>query len=535
MVRIWLTSLALMKPGLALVVAILWVETSPAWDSLSSVNATKQWIRDCAGSYRETTIPGSGLHVTTVDLNWRDFRGKELQPLGKLPHLRELTLYQADLTGVRLDVLKRCSHLKKLDLSYSRIDSRQLRHLATLQELEELTLGGDKIEEVDWAYLCSRIPQLRKLTLNRLHLTERHLASLGQLTRLETLDLTLSTTTDRGLAHLRPLVLLKELNLEATKVTGAGMVHLKPLVGLTRLEVSWLQLGPSDLVILKDLPRLEEIRMGDPWEAEKLVALKSLRHLSFRIRPIKVDVLAKLLAVLKLESVSGLETSAGTVGLLRNHPSLTGLSIDGPIVTDEFLTQLTGNAKQLQHLGIGHQTALTDKGLRTLGDLPRLRTLIVDVLSDHVLAGIQTCNQLEELHARATPRVTDKGLELLSTLPRLRELALTNSKVSPEGVKALSRLASLQHLRLWGTPVTDDWLPAFGAMRNLRFLDVSSSTLTDARLTDLATLVNLNTLVLGKGVTETGAARLRKCLPGVQIIGAKGTPSAETHPALIME
>jgi len=87
------------------------------------------------------------------------------------------------------------------------------------------------------------------------------LARIGQLRRLEYLDLAHSPVTDAGLAHLQGLTALQFLSLDDTKISDAGLVHLKGLARLQTLLLGLTTVGDAGLPHLKPLTALKMLSL----------------------------------------------------------------------------------------------------------------------------------------------------------------------------------------------------------------------------------------------------------------------------------
>ena len=89
--------------------------------------------------------------------------------------------------------------------------------------------------------------------------TDADLIPIGQLSRLEYLNLSGSQISDAGLRHVRGLTILRRLYLHSTPISDAGLVNLK---GLARLEVLTLvdtKITDAGLPYLRGLHRLREL------------------------------------------------------------------------------------------------------------------------------------------------------------------------------------------------------------------------------------------------------------------------------------
>lgn len=113
-------------------------------------------------------------------------------------------------------------------------------------------------------------------------------------------------------------------------------------------------------------------------------------------------------------------------GLVRAD-FLTGVST----CSDEKLAVLLPVKENIAQLDLG-RTKITDAGLKTVAELPRL----------------------VQLDLRQTA-VTDAGLEALTKLKNLQSLNLYGTQVTDAGLKQLAAIKSLKSVYLWGTKATD--------------------------------------------------------------------------------
>ena len=104
----------------------------------------------------------------------------------------------------------------------------------------------------------NQLPFARRIRLDYTHLTNRGMASLQRLTRLEDLSLRSTKVSDAGLAHLAKLRSLRRLDLSYTDITDAGLVHLKQLSSLESVDLDGTRVTPEGIHRLKQaLPALK--------------------------------------------------------------------------------------------------------------------------------------------------------------------------------------------------------------------------------------------------------------------------------------
>jgi len=122
-----------------------------------------------------------------------------------------------------------------------------------------------------------------------------------------------------------------------------------------------------------------------------------------------------------------------------------------------------------------------------------------------VRAGVGDTIQLEH-----TP-LTDRDLATIGELKKLRVLLLDDprGRFSAAGIGQLTRLAGLEHLRIRGRGIDDAALAEVARIRSLRILNVPQATITDDGLAVLKVLPHLVQLRFGSPqVTDAGMKTL---------------------------
>ena len=144
---------------------------------------------------------------------------------------------------------------------------------------------ASKVTDAGYAALKD-LPRLRKLVLNKPHatapplasiaacgqlrtlalvdggLTDADLAGLKKLTRLESLDLSQNPrVTDKGMAVVKALERLEFLYLAGTSITDAGLFELRPLDGLRTLNVTGTKVTADGAEkFVDEMPNLRAVR-----------------------------------------------------------------------------------------------------------------------------------------------------------------------------------------------------------------------------------------------------------------------------------
>jgi hypothetical protein len=102
-----------------------------------------------------------------------------------------------------------------------------------------------------------------RLSLGSTPATDKVLAQVANLHRLQRLDLSSSPVTDAGLAHLKDLTNLVALNLNNTEVTDAGLAHLSGLTNLTQIDLGFTQITDAGLIHLNAMSKLSAVYVTD--------------------------------------------------------------------------------------------------------------------------------------------------------------------------------------------------------------------------------------------------------------------------------
>jgi hypothetical protein len=128
-------------------------------------------------------------------------------------------------------------------------------------------------------------------------------------------------------------------------------------------------------------------------------------------------------------------------------------------------------------------------------------------------------DEVEKLDLAGT-QVTDAGLVHLKDLTALGALSLSGTQAADSSLVHVKGLTTLRVLSLSGTRVTDAGLIRLKGLTGLEELYLYGTQVTDASLVHLKGLMTLHVLgIADTGVTPTGAAELRKALPGCRILG----------------
>lgn len=274
-----------------------------------------------------------------------------------------------------------------------RVLKDSLQDLPWLEELQILVETSD-----DFANL-QNLKRLKRLTLsNWSH--DVHFECLAESRELEVLEFT-GEGKHPNFEHLEQFQNLRELSIQSEPVDDEAMAHV---AGLPRLERLVLECNISDEG-LKPL--------------ERLGSLKKLMINARSVTDAGAESLKKLTRLNEL-SINGTKMTDRALESLVHLSCLRSLSLKGEHFTGEALSRLNRNLTSLTLSGLTRPISDADlKSLEGLVSLERLR----------IFAG---------LHYRRT-FITDRGLQTLKQLPRLKEVCFESPYVTKAGIAELKR------------------------------------------------------------------------------------------------
>lgn len=206
----------------------------------------------------------------------------DLEGLEGLTYLEELNLMSCkNLTDKSFALLGKLIKLKKLFLSYTQISC--LKGFEKLINLQELFLHGCiNLKESELVRIVG-FKNLKELSLEDCSKIDHiSLACIGQLSSLESLNLTNTNITDEGLEEIENLINLKELNIaRCNKITNKGMEFIGKLMNLEGLDLmACINLTDESLPHIANLVNLNTLFLTD---CEKLTSqgIKCLLCLKF--------------------------------------------------------------------------------------------------------------------------------------------------------------------------------------------------------------------------------------------------------------
>jgi hypothetical protein len=292
-----------------------------------------------------------------------------------------------------------------------------------------IAVGGPKTASEDLAPLADH-PELERLQITgTVDLSDQVFAFLSQTDQLVSINLQGNRITDEGLLRLPPLSQVHSLHLASTQSTGGV---LKRLRGSPLQDVSFARLTDKGAAGLREFPSLVRLNLrGSPIGSAGLQCLAPLR----------------LLESLQLSQCRNLQD--GDFTLLRDLPRLSTLDLQQTAAGDQAIAALRG-LNSLRDLKIGSD-ALSDHGLKMIGDLVSLRTLTLGQestrITDAGFADFWRLVNLEQLSI-AGPAVSGQGFGPLAELPQLRRLYLNHRRWHGAAAQHLADMPKLTELSI---------------------------------------------------------------------------------------
>ena len=410
----------------------------------------------------------------------------------------------------------------------AKLDDRTMAAIGQLSRLESLDLPGSGLAEVTpdgFAHL--RALRLQQLSASGRGDTTGFLAVIDGQAQLKRLLLEGAQPTDADMARIGKLVTLESLTINGRQLSDEGFAHLSTLKNLKNLAV----LGKhfANLSCLSGLTNLEDLELGDHEAVGESLPVLSIAPL-FGLYQLRSLTLSDYpVARTDLEGIAGLR-ALGSLNLM-------GADLDDAAL--ERISRLTS----LQSVAFRGQ-GISDAGLANLARLPYLINLQLDrtsvrdfsamgpalktisglivsrsPISDDSLAVLKGAAKLRVLHLRDVP-ITDAGLLHVAAIPLLVSLYLDDTAITDTGLANLRGMTSLLTLSLKGTKITDAGLVNLSKMTMLTLLNLEGTAITDVGLEALVKgwrpgRITIN--VAGTAITDAAIERILKAAPQTTI------------------
>ena len=474
--------------------------------------------------------------------------GEGLRELAALPKLRVLELPKSCATvrayqALRdLGLLHYFPHAQKKDM-----------HPATRPEdvysfrLYGLPAAADGLGE-----LAKELPNLRELQVDADEVTDDTLLTLRDLGLIRTLRPSAGPRT--GTAPVGPALTrpgdtdgpsrdedIRFLDLMGCRaVSDKGLAVLSGLKKLEGLDLSGTAVTARGLQAIAALPKLEELILDFRLTVADLKLFEAQTKLTFPgarfdLTDAGLQELREAGLLHLLLSKAAPASDAAWLGAERSREidrARSSEAIDSLQPIGELLDRLRPLTEVLARLQPANQpewvldltdVKITDAGLRELKGVNSFSDLVLDGtgVTDAGLADVAVHRRLKCLFLART-KLTGAGLKHLSELKELKLLSLSRTGVTDAGLRHLRGLSSLRVLLLDDTQVTDAGLEDLGELTDLKLLDLSNTSMTDAGLSRLTASKQLRFLVLtGTAVTDVGIRNFRAAVPRCIVVRPK--------------
>ena len=362
----------------------------------------------------------------------RNLTDRALVYIGEIPNIENLTLHwNENITDAGIAYLKKLGNLRKLDIAHSKATVRGIAHLAEVKSLDSLWLPGQIMND-EVLFHLAKLPNLKELHVarphyndpkrNRTYYTDRGLAMLPGLKKLEVLSIGSIGVTDEGMSHIAALANLRDLNIFGCPITDAGCTKLLALKSLETLNLRHTEVTIAGLRQLSALPNLTNLHVHDikPGRgALDLSGLTNLKKLSLYVDRSSFLSDADLVSLANLKKLEWLQigprrfTDKG-VSYLAGLTEMERMGIGGPELTDEGLRHLA-NMTKLDHFSIDDGN-ITDQGLVHLHNHDRLG--FVNITSRKLISAAAKRRLREELPDLYTLRIELKQDNTRKETPR---------------------------------------------------------------------------------------------------------------------
>lgn len=308
--------------------------------------------------------------------------------------------------------------------------------------------------------------------------TNPHAALLPSFQELESLEIHEASFDDSAAPHLAKLPKLRRLTISAvdryqkpgfTKMqwsypwlpqvenrpqfTGKALATLSTLPALDFLDLRDALIQSSELAALASFPKLSELGLPNPIDAQGLQALLSCKNLSAlilgnrEVSASEIELLAKLPALKRL-TLRNARLSNETLAALAKLEKVTALTIYDCGLTDAQLAHL-GKPPQLTQLELV-RNEIEGPGLAHLASFSLKKLdLMFNNLSNASLSQLATLNTVEDLGIAYNISIDDAGIQsgLLQSMKQLHFLELRGiSQLTEASLAALSQFGHLKQI-----------------------------------------------------------------------------------------
>ncbi len=319
-----------------------------------------------------------------------------------------------------------------IDLFSDQVNPRLKKLIDENPNIEHLSFENWRLKALDFEYISEHLKNVKSLEIyDEDSFTDECLFHIKNLKHLESLKFNGLHITDKGVSYLKELTHLKFLCVtNGHNITNEGIDHLKN-IAFQKLELIGCQITSLQFLEKNSSLLSLSLILCRKLNGDQLYFLKQSKNLkSLELREINItdESLSHLSHHFYLEKLGLYGTKITGKGLIHlKCPQLKVLDLSTTKINDDAL-EIVSKFKQLENLNLACCWQISDKGLLILSQ--------------------GTCTGLKQLDISRCDRITDDGMCCLSAFCRLVNLSLMFSKITDKGIEKLTKSSNLEILNL---------------------------------------------------------------------------------------
>ena len=396
----------------------------------------------------DADIPAGRFDILTVNIEGNGnpkaagIRDDDFTRFSGLKELNRIRLRDIKVGDNAFTFLPTTPAITYLELANLSITDAVLVHMAPLRQVTDLTIESTRTFTGGGVEKLALLPMLKKATFNNTSFTDAAAKAMTVAKNLETLGLFGTPVTDEGIAGLGSFTKLSDINLsDCKKVRGTTLAAWGSMPALRNLELHGCPISPDVFPSIGKFVNLTDLNLSN-------------------MPTLNDETLSALAPLTKLINFSAIWTRVTGSGFtaLRGCTELRALFLGNATpVSAAGLSTIAATFPKLEDLRLSETAQVGAGDLRCLVNLKALKVLDVPMpgLDDAGLAEIAHISSLEFLYS-INNAVTAKGITELKSLKLLARLRLNNCKnINDAAVSAFKDLKALKDLEIRGSGITD--------------------------------------------------------------------------------